>query len=76
MVVIIRNHSSVKYSIRVVLDASSSYNEQCPFILCLQVQLHTLFQQYQDLASSCSEVARERDKHKAEVHLLRDELHR
>lgn len=41
-----------------------------------QVQLHTLFQQYQDLASSCSEVARERDRQKAEVHLMRDELHR
>lgn len=41
-----------------------------------QVQLHTLFQQYQDLASSCSGVARERDKFKAEAQLLRDELHR
>lgn len=42
----------------------------------VQVQLHTLFQQYQDLASSCSEVARERDRHRAEVQLLREELHR
>ena len=46
------------------------------FFFFKQVQLHTLFQQYQDLASSCSGVARERDKFKAEVQLLRDELHR
>ncbi len=41
-----------------------------------QVQLHTLFQQYQDLASSCSEVARDRMKLKGDIQLLRDELHR
>lgn len=41
-----------------------------------QAQLHTLIRQYQDLASTCSEVARERDKAKAEVQLLREDLHR
>ena len=41
-----------------------------------QARLHTLMQQYQDLASTCSEVARERDKAQAEVQLLREELHR
>lgn len=47
-----------------------------PLPLPPQVQLHTLFQQYQDLASACSDVARERDKLRGEVQLLRDELHR
>ena len=32
--------------------------------------------QYQDLADTCSQVARERDKARAEVQLLREELHR
>ena len=41
-----------------------------------QAQLHTLIRNYQDLASTCSEVARERDKAKAEVQLLREDLHR
>ena len=41
-----------------------------------QAQLHTLIRQYQDLSSTCSEVARERDKAKAEVQLLREDLHR
>jgi uncharacterized protein YoxC len=41
-----------------------------------QAQLHTLIRQYQDLAGTCSEVARERDKAKAEVQLLREDLHR
>ena len=45
-------------------------------LLLLQARLHTLMQQYQDLASTCSEVARERDKAQAEVQLLREELHR
>ena len=41
-----------------------------------QARLHTVMQQYQELASTCSEVARERDKARAEVQLLREELHR
>lgn len=41
-----------------------------------QAQLHTLMSQYQDLAESCSEVARERDKARREVQMLREELHR
>ncbi|XP_064382376.1 uncharacterized protein LOC135331221 [Halichondria panicea] len=41
-----------------------------------QAQTSTLMKQYQELASSCSEVARERDKFKAEVGILREELHR
>jgi len=41
-----------------------------------QAQLYTLFQQYQELASSCSEVARERDRLKTDVQLLREELQR
>ena len=42
----------------------------------IKAQISTLMKQYQELASSCSEVARERDKYKAEVQILRDELHR
>jgi hypothetical protein len=41
-----------------------------------QAQLHTLMHQYQQLSNTCSEVAREREKAKAEVALLREELHR
>lgn len=41
-----------------------------------QAQLHTLMHQYQQLASTCSEVSREREKARAEAALLREELHR
>ncbi|CAI8046665.1 hypothetical protein GBAR_LOCUS25806 [Geodia barretti] len=40
-----------------------------------QAQLHTLMHQYQQLSNVCSEVARERDKARAEAALLRDEIH-
>lgn len=41
-----------------------------------QAQLHTLMHQYQLLANTCSEITREREKARAEVAILREELHR